>query len=92
MHFVKKVVYKPLVLCYNDHVSNNMTHLQTLKTDLEIHIKSRAALQDGSGGIYIKRAGYDVGAVIYSYDTIIQSLQKEIASIESKKRKKKTLA
>ncbi len=66
-----------------------MTHLQTLKTDLEIHIKSRASLKDGTGGYYIKCAGYSVESVIHSYDTNIRSLEKEIATIESKQRKKK---
>lgn len=69
-----------------------MTHLEMLKTDLEIHLKSRAALQDGSGGFFIKRAGHNVGAVIHSYDGIIRSLEEEIASIEAKKGKKKTPA
>lgn len=85
-------MYKPRILVYNSHVSNNMTHLETLKTDLEIHRKSREALLDGSGGFFIKRAGYNVGAVIHSYNGIIQSLEEEIASIEAKKRKKKTPA
>lgn len=69
-----------------------MTHLETLKTDLELHLKSREALVDGSGGFFIKRAGYNVGAVIHSYDAIIRSLEEEIASIEAKKRNKKTPA
>jgi hypothetical protein len=69
-----------------------MTHLETLKTDLEIHLKSRAALIDGSGGFFIKRAGYSVNGVIHSYDNIIQSLEKEIASIETKKHNKKISA
>lgn len=67
-----------------------MTHLETLKTDLEIHLKSRASLIDGSGGFFIKRADYNVNTVIHSYDGIIRSLEEEIASIEAKKRNKKT--
>lgn len=66
-----------------------MTHLETLKIDLDIHTKSREALKDGTGGYFIKRAGYSVDPIIYSYDIIIDSIEKEIASLESKKTKKK---
>jgi hypothetical protein len=67
-----------------------MTHLETLKIDLDIHTKSREALKDGTGGYFIKRAGYSVDPIICSYDDIIRSLEKEIVTIEAKKGKKKT--
>jgi|APGre2960657404_1045060.scaffolds.fasta_scaffold00034_19 hypothetical protein len=65
-----------------------MTHLETLKTDLELLVKSREKLKDGTSGFFIKREGYSVDAVIHSYDKIILSIELEIASIEAKPRKK----
>jgi hypothetical protein len=66
-----------------------MTHLETLQTDLEIHRQSLAGLEDGTGGFFIKRAGYSVASVIHSYKRIIQSLEEEILALQSKSRRKR---
>jgi hypothetical protein len=67
-----------------------MTELEYLKTDLEIHLQSREALKDGTGGFFIRREGYHINSIISSYDGIIKSLEEEITSIEGKKRSKKS--
>lgn len=87
---MKKEVYKRQVLCYNGHVSNTMTELDYLKTDLDLHTKSRDGLKDGTDGYFYRREGYDIKPLVAVYDKIIKSLQEEISSIEGKKRSKKS--
>lgn len=61
-----------------------MTQLEILKQDLETHLARRTQLADNKGGHFIKRAGHPISGVIASYDTIIASIEKEIAELEAK--------
>jgi hypothetical protein len=67
-----------------------MTELEMLETDLEIHLQSREAIKDGTGGYFIRREGYSVIPILHSYDRIIQSLEEEISSLKKQRRAKKT--
>ena len=59
-----------------------------LQTDLEIHKKSLQEIEDGTGAYFVRRAGYSVAPLIDSYRRIIASIEEEIATLSSRRRKK----
>jgi hypothetical protein len=65
-----------------------MTDLDFLKTDLEIHLRSREDILAGGGAYFVRREGYSVIPLIDSYNRIIESLESEIKALEVKPRKK----
>jgi hypothetical protein len=73
---------------YNNPVSDNMTAIEMLQTDLEIHKKSLQEIEDGTGAYFVRRAGYSTAPLIDSYRRIIASIEEEIATLSSRRRKK----